>query len=161
MNQLGIKANILTKILTTSQYSSRRLPRVLSQSLKREASSHSSKKESEEEVVTEKFSESGAAKWKSFDTFSVPQVNQNQGRPRAEPYVISVSISIFLIYFLYLREENDLDLDLDKPLYERLPTLERAQIKAQIRNYEREGLDTKELQLRLQQLNKEIRKRQE
>lgn len=105
----------------------------------------------------EKFSQSAAAKWKSFDTFSLPKA-QNESRPRAEPFVVAVSVGIFLLYFLWLREENDLDLELDKPLYKRIPALEQAQIKAQIRHQERQGLDSEALHLRLQQVKMEIRR---
>ena len=50
---------------------------------------------------------------------------------------------------------------MDKPLYERLPTLERAQLKAQIRQLQRDGSDTRPLELRLQEVNKEIRRRRQ
>lgn len=71
---------------------------------------------------------------------------------------MAVSVGIFLLYFLWLREENDLDLELDKPLYKRIPALEQAQIKAQIRHQERQGLDSEALHLRLQQVKMEIRR---
>jgi len=165
MNILGGKTSILTQVLRENKPFCRFLT-FSSCCLKDQALRIPPKPGSLREPIKEgdassfKYTKSAAGKWKSFDTFTLPPEAQ-RARPKAEPFVVSITVSIFLIYFLWLREENDVDLEMDKPLYERLPTLERAQLKAQIRRNEREGLDNEFLQQRLQEVNREIRKRQD
>jgi len=70
--------------------------------------------------------------------------------------VITISMFCFMIYFFILREENDVDHNiLGASLFDHVEGLEKAQIEACIMNYEKNGLDTRDLQARLAELIEE------
>ena len=68
----------------------------------------------------------------------------------------------FSIYFLYLREENDLDDEMGKSIFERVPGLEEQHLIGRIHYFKSQGVDTTELQQRLEeiQLARQIQERQ-
>jgi hypothetical protein len=76
--------------------------------------------------------------------------------PDIQPFVVVSSVAAFLIYFLYLREENDIDEEMKKPLWEKVPGLERQQLEMLLKYNAEHGIQTKEIIERL-----EIVKRQE
>ncbi|RWS02179.1 uncharacterized protein B4U79_14077, partial [Dinothrombium tinctorium] len=87
--------------------------------------------------------------WKSAYTFrTVPDPEQ----PTIQRPVMVGSLVVFMVYFFCLREENDLDEELYKPLFERLPHLEKPMIEDAIKNFKIVGKDTTELEQRLKEL---------
>lgn len=89
-----------------------------------------------------KFSTSDAKKWDSMNTFA-----PEKGRrvPAAQPFIIVACLSIFLVYFIFIREENELDRKLMRPLEETVPNIKEFTLRKQIEEYERLGLDSREL----------------
>lgn len=80
-------------------------------------------------------------------------------RPKYEPISIVLSMTVFCLYFFVLREESDVDKIFSmnpKSTYEILPNLEKDHLEAAILNYKMEGRDTKALEAKLQQVNKEL-----
>lgn len=69
-----------------------------------------------------------------------------------QPYVILVSLCIFMIYFCVLREENDIDQKLEGNLFEQVPGLERTQLIIYYKYCRDQGLDTKDVEKRLQEM---------
>lgn len=59
---------------------------------------------------------------------------------------------MFLIYFLALREENDFDEYMDTPLWDKVPGLEKQQLQVVLEYNRQHGLDTKDIENRLRDL---------
>lgn len=97
-----------------------------------------------------KFSTSQAAKWRAEHTRS----GSGTRVPVAQPYIVNLSVVVFMLYFCILREENDIDEQLSGNLYNRVPGLEEANLKLSIEYNESHGLDTIELQKRLDEITK-------
>jgi len=97
-----------------------------------------------------KFSTSGAAKWTAEQT-------HGSGQPKDIPWIqgisVSASMSIFLLYFLAFREENDVDERINKPLWEKVPGLEKQQLEIVLAYNEENGLPTEDIIKRLQEIN--------
>ncbi|KAL5017795.1 hypothetical protein ScPMuIL_003517 [Solemya velum] len=95
-----------------------------------------------------RFSQSEAARWSASETFS----SSSKERPFYQPLSVGISTFVFLIYFCLLREENDLDEELSQSLFERIPVLEEQQIKVMMKYNKEQGLSTKDLETRLEEL---------
>lgn len=91
---------------------------------------------------------SQAASWQAFTTRSGPVQEQLW----YQPYVILVSLGTFMIYFCVLREENDIDRRLEGNLFEQVPGLERTQLIIYYKYCRDQGLDTREVEQRLQEM---------
>lgn len=98
-----------------------------------------------------KFSTSQAAKCRAEYTRSG---SSGTRVPVAQPYIINLSLVVFMLYFCILREENDIDVQLSGNLYKKVPGLEEANLKLAIEYNESHGLDTIELQKRLDEITK-------
>lgn len=112
--------------------------------VKREASSSTAAKE---EPV--KFSTSKAKTWDSVDSF-VARGGGNE-HPRLQPIIVGISTVVMFIYFTLLREPNEIDEMLSRPLDDVVPNVREQTLRAAIINYERMGLETKELKEALKQ----------
>ena len=69
-----------------------------------------------------------------------------------EEFVISISIGAILLWFCVLREENDLDRELEKTLYDRVDGLEEKQLELVLEHNRTQGLDTRAIQARLNEI---------
>ena len=98
-----------------------------------------------------KYSTSPAAKWRAAYTRSGPQPEIS--KPEYQSTVVLSSVVIFLIYFCILREENDIDEALSKTLYDRIQGLEEKQLQICIEYNQSQGLSTKELEARLEEIH--------
>jgi len=68
-----------------------------------------------------KYSTSGAAQYRAYDSFF-----QETNAPWYQGYIASASVAVFLLYFCVLREENDLDELIYKPLAVQVPSLKEV-----------------------------------
>lgn len=93
-----------------------------------------------------KFTTSKAALWRALDTHGG---GVQFDTPSYQPYVVTGSVAIFLLYFLVLREENDIDEEMKRPLWERVPSLERQQLETLIKYNREHNLPTQDLNDRL------------
>merc|ERR1712116_42557 len=96
------------------------------------------------------FSKSKAASWSAKSSFSGKQTIDEE--PWYQPIVISMSIGAILVWFCVLREENDLDRELDKSLYDRVEGMEEKQLQLTLEHNQTQGLNTKEVQDRLDEI---------
>lgn len=120
-----------------------RLPVI--QQLAHYSSPNDSSKNPEDQPI--KYTTSEAAAWKA-----VHARGGEDDKPWYQSIVISASVGIFLLYFCYLREENDIDEELGKPLYDRVAGLEEQLLTSALKNYKERGMDTREIENRLNQL---------
>lgn len=104
----------------------------------------------DEENEPIKYSETKAAKWRAENTRAGPP----NDAPWFQPYVISASLAVFMLYFFVLREESDVDKEFDKTLYDRISGLEQRQLEISIKYSGEQGLPTKELKDRLEEIKK-------
>ena len=96
------------------------------------------------------FSKSKAASWSAKSSFSGKQSVEEE--PWYQPLVISISIGAILLWFCVLREENDLDRELEKTLYDRVDGLEEKQLELVLEHNRTQGLDTRAIQARLNEI---------
>ena len=107
------------------------------------------KKMSEEfEAEPVKYTASKAHDYRSFETFEKPK----RDWPWYQPWSVIGTTAVLLIYFCMLREENDMDLEMSKNLYQRIPGLEEAELRAAINHAHRNGRDTTDLRQRLKEV---------
>jgi len=96
-----------------------------------------------------KFSTSLASQWKAHDTHT--NINSE-----AHPYtaiIFSVSTAVLLLYFCVFREENDIDEEMKKSLWERIPGLERQQLKVVLEYNKQVGMPTADIRKRMAELD--------
>ena len=93
-------------------------------------SSKGSPDESEYTDQPIKYSSSKAREYSSFDTFAP----EEKTYPWHQTVSITLSMSVFMLYFFVLREENDWDEELKKSIYERVPGLEKKDMKRGVRH---------------------------
>jgi hypothetical protein len=90
-----------------------------------------------------KFSTSKA---KSYDpTITFISTGGDRQQPRYQPFIISFFLVVMFVYFVLIREENELDELMMRPLEDVVPNIKEQTLMASIANYERMGLDTREL----------------
>lgn len=75
--------------------------------------------------------------------------------PWFQPYIISLSLVVFLVYFCVLREENDVDRQLERTLYDHIEGLEEKQLEISLAYNQQHGIDTRDIEERLVQLEQE------
>jgi CCSMST1 family len=73
-------------------------------------------------------------------------------KPKYQRAIISTSLVIFMLYFFVFREENDLDRQMKKPLWEKVPGLERQTLQALIEYNKKNGKDNTATEARMVQL---------
>ncbi|XP_049801721.1 uncharacterized protein LOC126236445 [Schistocerca nitens] len=120
------------------------------QQLAQYSSHHNSRRNPEDHPI--KYTSSEAAAWKAVQA----RGGEEDDRPWYQGIVISASLGIFLIYFCILREENDMDEELGKSLYDRVPGLEEQQLNVTLKYYKERGMDTREIETRLNQLKNQV-----
>ncbi|ENN77921.1 uncharacterized protein LOC109536667 [Dendroctonus ponderosae] len=98
-----------------------------------------------------KYSTSKAKDWKA----KVSRAGVEDSRLWYEPYVILASLAVFLLYFCVIREENDVDKELDRSLYSRIEGLEEVQLRMTLKYNIDNGLATKDIVKRLNEIEKE------
>ena len=102
------------------------------------------------------YSQSKAAKeWKSAYNYFVPP-DENEVWP-SNYRVISYCLAAIGVYCMVFRESNDLDEELEKPIFERLPELERPMLESALINAHYQGLPSQHLVKRLKELDAEGR----
>lgn len=98
-----------------------------------------------------KYSTSEAAKWKAIYSTSGESYYET---PKIQSTVVVFSLTAFMVYFCILREENDLD-EWMRDLEKTMPLqVEEAQLRAEIENCKKKGLDIKLLESRLKEVQK-------
>lgn len=98
-----------------------------------------------------KYSTSEAAKWKAIYSTSGKSYYET---PRIQPTVVVLSLTAFMVYFCILREENDLD-DWLRELETTMPLqVEEAQLRAEIEDGKKKGLNISHLESRLKSIQK-------
>lgn len=98
-----------------------------------------------------KYSTSDAAKWKAIYSTSGKRYYE---APPIQSTAIMLSLTAFMIYFCILREENDLD-EWIKNLEKTMPLqVEEAQLRAEIEDCKKRGLNIKLLESRLKEVQK-------
>uniref|UniRef100_A0A1B6L833 Uncharacterized protein n=1 Tax=Graphocephala atropunctata TaxID=36148 RepID=A0A1B6L833_9HEMI len=100
-----------------------------------------------------KFTTSEAASWRA--EFS-RQGNIYDDTPEAQPFIVSISTGIFLLYFLLWREESDVDekFNIGRSIYDRVEDLEEVQLKLYRQDSLNKGKDVKDIDSRLQELER-------
>lgn len=100
-----------------------------------------------------KFSSSKAKSWDPVDTF----INKNtRAMPTIQPFLVALCTMSLFVYFAFIREPNEIDDKLSRSLEESVPNVKEMTIRRQIIQYEKIGLDTRELK---QALSKELEKK--
>ncbi|ODN03895.1 Protein ccsmst1 [Orchesella cincta] len=100
------------------------------------------------------FTTSKAATWTASDTLSGDPFPDS---PWWQPYVVLFSTAVFLLYFLAFREENDIDEQIGQPLWVKVPGLEKQQLHVVLEYNRNHGLETKQIELRLLEIEQEER----
>ncbi|CAL8097447.1 unnamed protein product [Orchesella dallaii] len=98
------------------------------------------------------FTTSKAAQFTAYETLSGDPFPDS---PWYQPYVVVFSTGVFLLYFLALREENDVDERIGQPLWQKVPGLEKQQLHVVLEYNRNHGLDTKDIEIRLLEIEKE------
>lgn len=98
------------------------------------------------------FTTSAASKWTASDSLSGDAFPDS---PWYQPHVVTLSVAVFLIYFFYLREESDIDEEIDKPLWDKVPSLERQQLQIVLDYNRKHNIDSKDVEERLKQVSSE------
>lgn len=96
---------------------------------------------------------SQASSWQAFSTRS----GTVEGQLWYQPYVIMVSVVAFLVYFCMLREESDIDRKLEGNLFDKVPGLERTQLIIYYKYCREKGMDTKDIENRLLEMDVDIK----
>lgn len=96
------------------------------------------------------FTNSAAHKWKAEysrrGTSAEPRLSY-------ESHVVSISLTVFLLYFCVFREESDIDTEFSRSLYSRIDGLEEAQLRISYKYNMDNGLDVKDIERRMHELN--------
>ncbi|OQV13784.1 hypothetical protein BV898_12003 [Hypsibius exemplaris] len=82
----------------------------------------------------------------------VLEFDKEDPRPKHERKIVVISVVCFMIYFFVLREENDLDREMRKPLWERVPGLERQTLTALIEYNKKNGKNNALAEARLAEI---------
>jgi len=111
-------------------------------------------KEEEEDKGPVKFTTSAGHRLSPNFAYN-PESHKNV-QPWYQFPVISISLISLMVYFFILREENDID-DMigGGSLFDQVQGLEKAQLEACIMYYEKHGLDTRDLKVRLKEVIEE------
>jgi len=98
------------------------------------------------------FTTSKASKFTAYETLSGDPFPDS---PWYQPYVVIFSTAAFLLYFLVFREESDVDERIGQPLWQKVPGLEKQQLHIVLEYNRNHGLDTKDIEMRLLELEQE------
>lgn len=100
------------------------------------------------------YSASPASKWQAKHS----RMGTNAERLRYEPHIVLISLTVFMIYFCVLREESDIDKEFEQTLVNRITGLEEQQIRIALEYNEKHGLEIKQLNDRLEEIESSKRK---